>query len=80
MFIDPCQVIQLNILTAQLCPNQVNLIDFINWAINSGLNIPELMVQQVDKIMPKKEGIETPISIETPLHTRAERVIVRSGV
>lgn len=68
----PSSSIQMNILTAQLCPNQVNLTDFINWAINSGLNIPESMVQQVDKIMPKKEGIETPISIEAPLHTRAE--------
>jgi hypothetical protein len=54
----PSSSIQMNILTAQLCPNQVFLIDFIKWAINSGLNIPELMVQQVDKIMPKKERIE----------------------
>jgi hypothetical protein len=68
----PSSSIQMNILTAQLCPNQANLIDFIKWAINSGLNLPEAMVQQVDKIIPKNKGLETPISSETSLHTRAE--------
>lgn len=40
----PSSSIQMNILSAQLCPNQVNLMDFIKWAINSGLNLPEAMV------------------------------------